>query len=137
MVRVCVEAAAESPPRAEAVARYFELWILKLSGFLPDILSCADCRRKLAGGSARTFLNFERGLRCADCAGEGELFLAPGTYEQLTSMHTHGPAEWAERYTALARKSQEFLSDATKRWVRNALEKEPQRGRLTLGLAAR
>lgn len=137
MVRVCVEAAAESPSRAEAVARYFELWILKLSGFLPDILSCVDCRRKLGGGSARTFLNFERGLRCADCAGEGELFLAPGTYEQLTSMHTQGPAEWAERYTALARKSQEFLSDATKRWVRNALEKEPKRGRLTLGLAAR
>ena len=137
MVRVCVEAAAKSPERAEAVARYFELWILKLSGFLPDILSCVDCRKKFGGVNARTFLNFERGLRCADCAGEGELFLAPGTYEQLTSMHTHGPAEWAERYASLSRKSQEFLSDATKRWVRNALEKEPKRGRLTLGLAAR
>jgi DNA repair protein RecO (recombination protein O) len=135
MVRVCVEAAAESTELAGAVARYFELWILKLSGFLPDILSCADCRRKL-GGSARIFLNFERGLRCADCTGGGELFLSQGTYEQLTSMHTQGPLSWAGRYKTLPPKSQELLSDLTKRWVRNALEREPKRGRLSFGLAA-
>jgi DNA repair protein RecO (recombination protein O) len=135
MMRVCVEAAAESPERVEAVARYFELWILKLSGFLPDILSCVDCRRRLGGGSANTFLNFERGLRCAECSTEGELSIAPGTYTQFTSMHTHGPAQWAERYITLSRKSQEILSDVTKRWVRNALEREPKRGRLTLGQA--
>ena len=137
MVRVCVEAAAKNPERAEAVARYFELWMLKLSGFLPDILNCIDCRRKLLGGSERIFLNFERGLRCAACAGEGELFLAQGTYEQMTSMHTHGPEQWAERYEGLSRQGRELLNDVTKRWVRNALEKEPKRGRLTLGLAAR
>lgn len=135
MVRVCVEAAAESKELAGAVARYFELWILKLSGFLPDILCCVDCRRKL-GSSARIFLDFERGLRCADCTGGGELFLSHGTYEQLTSMHTQGPLPWAERYQTLPPRSQELLSDLTKRWVRNALEKEPKQGRLSLGLAA-
>lgn len=136
MMRVCIEAAAESPERVEAVARYFELWILKLSGFLPDILSCVDCRKRLGDNPANASLNFERGLHCADCKGEGELFLAPGTYLQLTSMHTRGPAQWAERYETLPRKSQEMLSDVTKRWVRNALEREPKRGRMTPGPSA-
>lgn len=133
MMRVCVEAAANDPGRVEAIARYFELWILKLSGFLPDILSCTDCRRKMVGDSAPAFLSFERGLRCADCSGEGELYLAPGTYTQFISMHTHGPSEWAEQYTALPRKGREMLSDVTRRWVRNALEREPRRGRLAPG----
>lgn len=133
MMRVCVEAAANSPLKAEAVARYFELWILKLSGFLPDILSCADCRKRIGGDSAPAFLSFEKGLRCADCTGEGELYIAPGTYTQFISMHTCGPAEWAERYTKLPRKGQEMLFDVTRRWVRNALEREPRRGRLAPG----
>lgn len=134
MMRACVEAAAKSPERVEAVARYFELWILKLSGFLPDILNCMDCRKRLGGNnSASAFLNFERGLRCADCSGEGELYISSGTQTQFASMHTHGPSEWAERYTKLSRKSQETLSDVTRRWVRNALEREPRRGRLSLG----
>ncbi|MBA3242828.1 MAG: DNA repair protein RecO [Acidobacteria bacterium] len=133
MMRACVEAAAQSPTQVEAVARYFELWILKLSGFLPDILNCVDCRKRLGDNPASAFLNFERGLRCADCSGEGELYISTGTQTQFASMHTFGPSEWAQRYMMLSRKSQEMLSDVTRRWVRNALEKEPRRGRLSPG----
>jgi DNA repair protein RecO (recombination protein O) len=133
MMRVCMEAAARSPERVEAIARYFELWILKLSGFLPDILNCVDCRRRIVGNTLQAFLSFERGLRCSECTVEGELYLAPNAYTQFTSMHTQGPSEWAERYTTLPRKSQEMLSDATRRWVRNALDREPKRGRLSQG----
>jgi DNA repair protein RecO (recombination protein O) len=133
MMRVCIEAAAQSPEKVEAIARYFELWILKLSGFLPDILNCVDCRRRIGGNPAHAFLSFERGLRCTDCTVEGELYIAPVAYTQFTSMHIHGPKEWAERYTTLPRKSQEMLSDVTRRWVRNALEREPRRGRLAPG----
>ena len=136
MMRVCLEAVAERPERVEAIARYFELWLLKLSGFLPDILSCADCRRRLANETAPAFLSFERGLYCPACSGEGGVQLAPATYKQLVSMHTQGPGAWAEEYSTLPPRSREILTDVSRRWVRNALEREPRRGRLSVGTAA-
>jgi recombinational DNA repair protein (RecF pathway) len=36
MALACFEAASETPADLDAVLRYFEVWLLKLEGFLPD-----------------------------------------------------------------------------------------------------
>src|SRR5207253_4725894 len=47
MVRAVLDALKESPEDLHAIIRYFEIWILKLSGFYPDIRSCVRCARRL------------------------------------------------------------------------------------------
>src|SRR3982750_1181444 len=67
MALACFEAAAESPPDLEAVLRYFEVWLLKLEGFLPDLRACANCRRAFNGEEA-VYLDADLSLRCSQCS---------------------------------------------------------------------
>src|SRR4026207_694829 len=43
MALACFEAVAENPDDLDAVLRYFEVWLLKLEGFMPDLRMCVNC----------------------------------------------------------------------------------------------
>ena len=45
MVKACLEAASEKPASLEAIGFYFEVWLLKLTGYLPQWTKCSDCGR--------------------------------------------------------------------------------------------
>lgn len=47
MVRACLESAGQDPARLEAIGFYFEVWLLRLTGYLPQWKTCAECRRVL------------------------------------------------------------------------------------------
>ncbi len=48
------------------LSRYFEAWLLRINGFLPDFERCRKCRRPLARSG---WLSAKRdGAYCADCA---------------------------------------------------------------------
>lgn len=51
------------------VVRYFEIWMLRLHGLLPELDACAGCRRPLAGRTAWATEGGE-GVLCGDCKGE-------------------------------------------------------------------
>ena len=66
-------ATMETLPRAEsrelaAIARYFEIWILKLSGFFPDWRYCGLCEKELVG-AASVWITNEGIPMCASCSG--------------------------------------------------------------------
>src|SRR2546423_4255319 len=65
MIKACLDAIAETRADASEIARYFEIWLLKLSGFLPDARACAACRRQLQGTA---FLSAGSNMQCAACA---------------------------------------------------------------------
>src|SRR5918911_2597388 len=67
MALACFEAAAESPADLEAVLRYFEVWLLKIEGFLPDLKTCANCHRAFNGEETIYFGN-DQLFRCLDCS---------------------------------------------------------------------
>lgn len=48
MTKACVEASRNGVPNLAAVRLYFELWMLRLGGYLPDWSACGECRRDLA-----------------------------------------------------------------------------------------
>jgi recombinational DNA repair protein (RecF pathway) len=50
--------------------RYFEFWMLRLHGLLPDLATCVYCHDELAGGKTAAFGTIE-GMACGECAGEG------------------------------------------------------------------
>jgi DNA repair protein RecO (recombination protein O) len=48
MVSACLEGIAKYPGKLEQATLYFETWLLKLSGFLPDWTKCSECGRAFA-----------------------------------------------------------------------------------------
>jgi len=124
MVRACLEAAAEGPDALGAVSVYYELWMLKLAGFLPELRRCGGCGRGLSKGGVQVYATFEGVLRCALCAGEGDQYFDAETYAQLGSVQSRGPSEWAESFKGLKRPGQQKLSELARRLLRRALEKE-------------
>jgi DNA repair protein RecO (recombination protein O) len=48
MVRACVDTAAQTPDTLDALGVYFESWLLRLAGFLPDWSTCEICGRPIA-----------------------------------------------------------------------------------------
>lgn len=66
MAKVCLETAAKIPESLDSIALYFELWILRLGGYLPDWNRCDECRRTLdAGENTGLQINFH--LLCQLC----------------------------------------------------------------------
>lgn len=66
MAKVCLETAALNPSSIDAVGLYFELWILKLGGFLPDWTKCEVCKN-LISVNAPSGLQSNYQLICRQC----------------------------------------------------------------------
>lgn len=70
MVKGCIESAGETSEDLAAVRLYFELWLLRLGGYLPDWKTCDGCKRTLeASESADVKADFH--LLCSDCRRAG------------------------------------------------------------------
>ena len=66
MAKVCLETSADNPVSLDSIGLYFELWILKLGGYLPDWSKCGNCKKQIAGNvSAGLQINFH--LVCQQC----------------------------------------------------------------------
>lgn len=59
---------------------YFEVWMLRLAGVLPDIFVCGSCRRRLAADEDRILMPGLTRIACGRCAPtrESELHAMPG-----------------------------------------------------------
>jgi len=65
MAKACLEAAAGVPESLDIIGLYFELWILKLGGYLPDWDKCEICKKQFGSASAGLGINFQ--LVCQQC----------------------------------------------------------------------
>ena len=66
MAKACLETAAENPESLDSIGFYFELWTLKLGGYLPDWSKCENCKKQFAGNHhAGLQINFQ--LVCQQC----------------------------------------------------------------------
>lgn len=66
MVKICLETAASNPQGLESVVLYFELWLLRLGGYLPDWNICGNCRRQI-GVAEKANLQMSFELLCQNC----------------------------------------------------------------------
>ncbi len=67
MALACFEAVSENPDDLDSVLRYFEVWLLKLEGFLPDLRACGNCHNAFNGNEA-VYLGADLSLRCPQCS---------------------------------------------------------------------
>jgi DNA repair protein RecO (recombination protein O) len=123
MARVCLETAAELPESLESIALYFELWILRLGGYLPDWNVCNQCRREfIAGENAELQINFH--LICRVCRKSRNH--RPISHEQR-SIFAAAQKNSPTRFVELTKNHAEGISDLSsvlRRLISNILGKE-------------
>ncbi len=66
MAKVCLETASENPQNLVGTVVYFELWILRLGGYLPDWNRCDNCKREF-GADEKASLQINFHLLCQNC----------------------------------------------------------------------
>jgi DNA repair protein RecO (recombination protein O) len=123
MVRACLEAISEGPQDLQAVLRYFEVWLLRLEGFLSDVKRCADCHRLFTDGE-NVFLETDDSFRCRTCASVGAHSLTKKVHSQLLlSLKLH-PENFARESRDSSPKADRELAQLTQRMIGRVLERE-------------
>ena len=76
-----------------ALIRYFEIWALKLNGFLPNLIRCSTCGKGVI--SEGFFARIESGeARCRTCAGGVGLHLSAKSASAIEKMMKLPPEEF-------------------------------------------
>lgn len=82
MAQVCLQAADENPENLDAIVLYFEIWLLKLSGYLPLWINCTECRREFnQSEDANLQINFQ--LLCQNCRKSKNGFVVSATERMI------------------------------------------------------
>jgi DNA repair protein RecO (recombination protein O) len=123
MARICLETAVEKPNSLENIAVYFELWVLRLGGYLPGWDKCEGCRRELSPNEKVSLqINFH--LLCADCQKTKTRWLiSPEERQIFTQAQRLSPAKFLER-TADNQTEVKEISFILKRIISHILGKE-------------
>ncbi len=66
MTRACFSAVSGNQASADSIQIYFEMWLLRLAGFLPDWDKCVVCDRRLEVSEV-TMLQMNSQLGCLNC----------------------------------------------------------------------
>ena len=66
---------------SDAAVRFFEMRLLKIAGFEPQLAACVRCKAPVANGASYYFYPKEGGIFCAQCA-------RPERYDQTVSAGT-------------------------------------------------
>ena len=124
MALACFEAAAETPADLEAVLRYFEVWILKLEGFLPDLRTCANCHRVFTDEAV--YLASDLSLRCLQCSNARGSAVSKRLLSHLRTTEKLAPAKFAEGAREVSKETQKEMAELTFQIIGRVLERMPR-----------
>jgi DNA repair protein RecO (recombination protein O) len=112
------------------VLRYFETWLLRLSGYFPDTAQCAMCGEVIAKGEP-IFLTNEGAPRCAGCSGGRGATVEAEQRAIIAEMFRTHPAAFASRPILAEHVAR--IGDINYQIIRRALERDLRSHRLLLG----
>ena len=123
MVKVCLETASTEISPLESIVVYFEIWLLRLNGYLPDWEVCHHCRRRL-DESENANLQSGFHLICRRCRKTtGGLSATGGQRRIFNFAQTVSPEKFIEATANLTGDVKE-ISAILKRLISNILGKE-------------
>jgi recombinational DNA repair protein (RecF pathway) len=124
MALACFEAAAETPTDLDAVLRYFEVWVLKLEGFLPDLRVCANCQKTFS--EEVVYLGPDLSLRCSECStGRGKV-VSKALRSHLRTAEKLSPAKFAEEAREISTDTKREMAELTFQIIGRVLERMPR-----------
>ncbi len=125
LVSGSLEAVAHSPEQAAAIKRYFEVWLLKLSGFLLETRACTTCRKHF-DSSEKSYMNADNKLQCSTCSHARGVVLSADARALLRVALTHSPQEFAHQWPEFTEEARQMVRDLTGRLIGGALERSPR-----------
>jgi len=125
LTKACIASTFENSESLNDVARYFEVWILRLAGFLPDFRTCANCRRRTGREASSVFLTPEGAVRCGTCAGDAGISISEQIRAQLHTIQTIGPSAWVSTSAERPSTARIALAQLTRKLITRALERKP------------
>jgi DNA repair protein RecO (recombination protein O) len=125
MVRACLEAVDASPGDLQTVLRYFEIWLLKLEGFLPDIKRCAECHLIFEENRV-AFVGADLVLRCRSCSQGTGTALSDKLHRQLRATQKLAPSVFAEESRKVSTETHRELAELTHSLLGRVLERQPR-----------
>jgi len=94
MLRACFAVELELPGQHQALKLYFETWLMRLGGYLPDWTTCAICKKHFASEEVTSILSGFR-LACSACS-QGRTGESVSSLERmlLGSVQSVAPADF-------------------------------------------
>jgi DNA repair protein RecO (recombination protein O) len=125
MVKACLDAICESQSDLQIILRYFEVWLLKLEGYLPDVRHCGECHR-LFDEKAAAFLNADLIFRCRSCSHDMANPLSRKLQAQLRATQRLAPYVFAQESRALPASIHREMAELTHKLIGRVLERQPR-----------
>jgi DNA repair protein RecO (recombination protein O) len=123
MACVCLETAAQNPNSLENVVVYFELWLLRLAGYLPNWNQCEVCQRELSA-QEKVSLQINFHLLCQNCQKtKTRWIITPEERQIFIQAQKLSPAKFVEKTSDNLAQVKE-ISIILKRIISNILGKE-------------
>ena len=119
------EALGNSECDLDGIKRYFEIWLLKLSGFLPDLKHCSHCNLSL-GGSGQIYQDSDLRFVCSNCSGGRGLRVPAKAFLLACDALNFPPAEFARYFAEVDRNSRDELTGMIKRFIERVLESDSE-----------
>ena len=124
MALAAFEAVADTPDDLEAVLRYFEVWLLKLEGFLPDLRMCAGCQK--AFGDEVVYLGPDLSVRCVQCSQARGTAISQRLRLHLRATEKLSPAKFGEAAREVASDTRREMAELTFQIIGRVLERMPR-----------
>jgi len=124
MALACFEAASETPDDLEAVLRYFEVWLLKLEGFLPDLRTCVNCLNTF--GEETVYLGVDLSLRCYQCSQGRGTAVSKRLRTHMRTTEKLSPARFAEGAREVSNETKKEMAELMFQMIGRVLERMPR-----------
>lgn len=125
MVKACLEAICKSQADLQVILRYFEVWLLRLEGYLPDIRRCGECHRAFDEGEP-AFMNADCVFRCRGCSQGAGNALSKRLQTQLRATQRLAPNVFAQESRAVPASIHREMAELTHQLIGRVLEKQPR-----------
>jgi DNA repair protein RecO (recombination protein O) len=125
MALACFEAVSQAPADLEWVLRYFEVWLLKLEGFLPDLRACANCGNAFTGDDP-LYLGPDLSLRCLKCSQARGRAIPKIVHQQMRTTEKLSPAKFAEGAREVPVATRKEVAQLTYQIISRVLERMPR-----------
>lgn len=123
MSKVCLETASENPENLESIILYFELWLLRLGGYLPSWDKCNGCKKDFSPFE-NTHLQHDFHVVCNDCQkSKRNLIITPTQRNFFSNAQKVSPNKFVEM-TSTNKKELLEVSAILKRLISQILGRE-------------
>jgi recombinational DNA repair protein (RecF pathway) len=124
MLAACVDALAVIEGSERQLTRYFEVWLLRLSGLFPDLRSCAECGTAL-DDTTPTLVDAELNSRCGQCHPNVPSVFSPEVLSAVRASYQLSPLNFV-RNRKLTDQEDSLLSALTHRLITRAIDRRPR-----------